>query len=349
MGDLNELVKKHRELDFLLSKASSGKHFISDWNCVHPFYLEHFENLEITKNEIKKYNYIRTNEHLTQLISDFHESNENLKFSLQEIITSNGTKTIISALFVWLKMQNITEVYYIPPVYFTFHYFASIYGIELRPITKSHLYEEKPTLNFPDKKSLLIVTDPIWYAGFSVDKKIINDIVDWQKKTMSTIIVDGSFQYFKWNCSKEENTSLFNKENTFRIICPSKIVATHGYRFSYLILPEKHYEDVDFILDNLSGSSNPYDIKFAIKCMEILTDEKSNNALIIHTKSIYERLLTDDIISSSIVPNAGYFIFAKLNKNNDKFSSMDGKYFEQERYTDYVRINLLSPAIKELF
>ncbi len=174
-------------------------------------------------------------------------------------------------------------------------------------------------------------------------------IINWQQSTQSTIIIDGSFQYFKWNGQSLENASRLDKTKTFRLVCPTKAIATHGFRFSYLLLPEKLYDPFDYILDNLSGSSSAHDILSAEKCMNILSKKKRNTELVEYTKKRYQELFMKKIISNAITPDCGYFIFAKLNKKYEKmFQYMDGRYFEQKKYENYVRINLLSSSIQKL-
>jgi aspartate/methionine/tyrosine aminotransferase len=349
MDDLKSLADKHRELDFLIEGGRNLKPFISDWNCDHPFFKEILKSTKVKPRELSKYNYIRGEDDLTALISQFHQNNGETKYSLEEILTSHGSTTIISAFFIWLKSEGIKEIYYIPPVYFTFHFFANIYDIKLRPITKSHLFENNAQLNLPNKKSILIITDPIWYCGYAVPETYINLISQWQKKTKSTIFVDGSFQYLKWKGVKFELSSIFEKEKTFRLVCPTKAIAVHGLRFSYLLLPRKLYNTFDFILDNLMGSSNPYDIEFSKKCMRLMNTKKANNDLINYTSNIFRMLQDKRMISTEILPNCGYFVFAKLNKKVNSFEAMDGNYFEQQKYKGYVRINILSKKIENLF
>ncbi|HWY10445.1 MAG TPA: aminotransferase class I/II-fold pyridoxal phosphate-dependent enzyme [Bacteroidia bacterium] len=349
MDDLKSLANKHRELDFLIEGNKNLKPFISDWNCEHPFYKEETETIKVKPKNLTKYNYIRGEDDLTELISEFHLNSGEPKYSLDEILTSHGSTTIISAFFIWLKSEGIKEVYYIPPIYFTFHFFASIYDISFRPVTKSHLFESNPQLNLPNKKSVLVLTDPIWYCGFIVPETQINFILKWQERTKSTVFVDGSFQYFKWDCSKHEHSSIFIKDRTFRLVCPTKTIAIHGLRFSYLLLPKKLYNTFDFILDNLMGSSNPYDVEFSKKCMKILCSKKNNIDLIKYTHSIFHKLQDKQAIFTEIQPNCGYFVFAIPCKKNNSFDSMDGNYFEQQKYEKHVRINLLGSKIKKLF
>jgi|ERR1043165_340929 aspartate/methionine/tyrosine aminotransferase len=349
MLDLNSLVAKHRELYLLLDSFKGEKKFISDWNCEHPFYSEIFSAITLSGSEIKNYNYIRAHDDLTQLISNFHLERENVTYSLDSILTSNGSATHISSFFVWIKTQGLKYVYYAPPLYYTFHFLAKIFEVELRPIARKHMFDRTLDLNLPASKCALIITDPIWYSGSPVGKEIIDKISQWQIRTQSTIFVDGSFQYFKWNGEKTEYSSTFCNDNTFRLVCPSKALGTHGLRFSYLLLPERYYETFDFILDGILGSSSAFDISFAKACMNILLSPQSNSQLINYTQTTYQDLIENELIKTVIIPECGYFTFAEVNHTIAMDSvTMDGSFFEQNAYRNYKRINLLNPYLRKL-
>ncbi len=82
--------------------------------------------------------------------------------------------------------------------------------------------------------------------------------------------------------------------------------------------------------------------------MELLISKESNNALISYTRKIHQNLLDKKIISSPINPDCGYFVFAKINeKDKNLFSFMNGEYFEQKKYPDHIRINLLNKAFQK--
>ncbi len=347
MHDLDELVKQHKKLYEYLD-SSSKREFISDWNCIHPFYQDLF-SVGDEKIGVQHYNYVRADDDLSTLIAAFHKQNDLATYALNQILVSNGSATVISALFIWLKATGVEYIYYVPPLYYTFHFFSKLFGIALRPVTKDQLLNNDIILNLPDKKCILVITDPIWYAGCEVKNRPLMQLTEWQHKTGSKIFIDGSFQYFKWNKKKKESTSEFDPQNTFRLICPTKAIGMHGFRFAYLLLPQEYYPVFDFILDNMSGSSNAYDILFAKKCMQVLCSEKSNNELINYTSDIFEQLMEKNIISTSIIPECGYFIFAELlSPDKSRFATMDGRYFEQPDFENYVRINLLGNSIQDL-
>ncbi|HEV7780804.1 MAG TPA: hypothetical protein VGO58_06040 [Chitinophagaceae bacterium] len=172
---------------------------------------------------------------------------------------------------------------------------------------------------------------------------------EWQGSTGSTIIVDGSFQYFKWDGSKLEISSKLDKQKTLRLICPTKAIATHGFRFSYLLVSHDKYDGFDYILDNICGSSTYSDIADSTKCMEILLSQKSNSDLVAYARNQFQKLRDSDAVEDVIEPDSGYFIFGRLNKRyRNRFRVMEGEYFQQKNYPDYVRINLLSSCVNKI-
>jgi len=63
----------------------------------------------------------------------------------------------------------------------------------------------------------------------------------------------------------------------------------------------------------------------------------------------YEMLIDGRIIETSIIPNCGYFIFARVLRGlPEGYLQIDGSYFEQSGYPGYAKINLLSPAVRLL-
>jgi aspartate/methionine/tyrosine aminotransferase len=349
MRDLGAIINRHRDLDLLLA-GKTNDDFISDWDGQHPFYKEDFSPEKISIGDIQGYNYIRGDLLLKEKITTFHEIRDHEQYTINEILPIAGSTTGILAFITWLRIQGITEIYYVPPLYFTFHYFFKILDINVRPVSSRQMIDEtKKKINWPSKKCVLIVTDPVWYAGVSLKAEFIEEIKRWQQTTGSYLFVDGSFQYLSWKGFGTELSGSFDKSLTFRLICPTKALATHGFRFSYLLIPQDHYDNLDFILDNSTGSSSIFDIRCSHIAMDILNSKTSNSLLANYISMQYSALLDRGIVETLIAPNCGYFVFAKIDqKIAVNFKTMDGKYFEQGRYKDYVRINLLSNSVQKL-
>jgi len=335
-----DLLDKHRTLDHVI-RDDKGKVFISDWYCYHPFIDEFTDGIEITPQQKQDYVFYSDDNELTNLISKMHKKFDNKNYLNSEILPGDGSTPFIAAFCLWLLKNDIKEVYYLPPMYYTFYYFLELFKIKARPISSKQVYETNVNINLPNKKTILIVCDPIWYVGQSVKKELIYQINEWQKQTKSYIFVDGSFQYMQWSESGYEETAIFNKEYTFRLICATKFLALHGYRFSYLLLPDNLYEEILYLYANNIGSTNAYNPVFAKKAISVMLQENSNTKLTNFIKDIYNELVHKGSIETKLEPNCGYFIFAKVIKNIDSFHSMTQEYFEQKTFPNYARINLL--------
>jgi aspartate/methionine/tyrosine aminotransferase len=206
-------------------------------------------------------------------------------------------------------------------------------------------------MHLPDKKSVLVVCDPIWYSGTILPEEVVDELCLWQKKTGSIVFVDGSFQYMRWGGIHRELTSKLDYELTFRLICPTKALAIHGFRFSYLIMPQNYRDAIRYIFANTHGPTTAHNLRFAKCAMSLLTNGDSNRQLLRYIEKTYHKLVDMGYITTNIEPNSGYFMFAKLlipEPKNIRHLVMDGVFFEQERYPDYVRINLLAPDVASL-
>jgi hypothetical protein len=101
--------------------------------------------------------------------------------------------------------------------------------------------------------------------------KLVTAIRKWQKNTNSTVFVDGSFQYSRWNGVKREATASLDPMLTVRLICPTKIVAAHGFRFSYALLPSSLLEEYKHIYSNIFGSASLESIAFGRAAAKIMS------------------------------------------------------------------------------
>jgi len=335
-----DLLDKHRTLDHSI-RDEKGKVFISDWYCYHPFIEEFTDGIEITSQQKQDYVFYSDDEELASLISQMHKKFDKKSYNISEILPGDGSTPFISAFCLWLLKNDIKEVYYVPPMYYTFYYFLEIFKIKAKPVSGQQVYEKNVSLNLPQKTTVLIICDPVWYVGQSIKKDFIKQIDKWQKQTKSFIFVDGSFQYMQWSNNRYEETSIFDNEYTFRLICATKFLALHGYRFSYLLLPSKFYEEMLYLYANNVGSTNAYNPVFAKKAISIMLQKNSNIKLTKFIKSIYNELISNNSVQTEITPNCGYFMFGEVIKNIDTFHSMTQEYFEQKKYPNYARINIL--------
>jgi aspartate/methionine/tyrosine aminotransferase len=180
-----------------------------------------------------------------------------------------------------------------------------------------------------------------------VHERQIERIARWQRRTGSLVLVDGTFQYARWDRgSRREPTSRLEPDRTFRIVCPTKSLAVHGTRFAYLLLPPQHRQSLRYACANITGATSAANERFALRIMEVLDSDESNDALVAHIQSERHRLLESGVIRSEAAPpEAGYYTFAVLNDESMKEAIvMDQRFFGLHDLVAHVRVNLLYPG-----
>jgi hypothetical protein len=148
---------------------------------------------------------------------------------------------------------------------------------------------------------------------------------------------------------KSELCALFDPERTMRLVCPTKALATHGYRFAYALLPKAMHGPSAHIYANIYGSATVDNLAFARIVPELLSSGTITGPLMRQVAERHRLLRTRGAISAPWQPSCGYFIFEQIAVNlTGGTLLMDGSYFEQKRYPNYRRINLLSPSLQML-
>ena len=206
-----DLLDKHRALDHTI-RNDKGKLFISDWYCYHPFIENFTKDISATNQQKQDYIFYSDDFELKKNISNMHIRFDKKDYNYKnEILPGDGSTPFIASFCLWLLKNNINEIYYVPPMYYTFYYFFELFKIKARAVSAFQAYEKQASLNLPNKRTVLIICDPIWYVGQSLKKDFILEINEWQQKTKSFIFVDGSFQYMQWQKNRYELSSIFVK------------------------------------------------------------------------------------------------------------------------------------------
>jgi aspartate/methionine/tyrosine aminotransferase len=294
-----------------------------------------------------KYYYLSEDATISESLNEFHHSVDQI--SPESFLCGAGSSTIIFTFCAWLKEQNITEVHYIQPMFFSVHHALKLFGIRAQPINSRHAFERGFRIHLPTEKSVLLLTDPIWYAGLSIAEHVIQEICEWQKKTQSLVFVDGSFQYAKWNGIMHEATAMLDTARTVRLICPTKALAAHGYRFAYASVPAEMRTTMAYIYSNIYGSASIESLAFGRALPDVIINRDICNALTRSIATRHKALRSDQTITSDWEADSGYFVYEKILRPlpaNTKL--LGGPFFEQKRYKHHVRINLLSPSMELL-
>lgn len=339
----------YERLAFDLDDGDAG-HFLSGWQCENPYVSDFLDLLKEKSSSIdyRKYQYFDEDEKLPEKILNLHSLFDGQR--PQEVLCASGSTSLLYAFVTYLKRLKVKKVYYISPIYFTLHVAFELYDIESVPVTTKQPFENDFLLNLPEESSsILFLTDPIWFTGTKFKNETIDEIINWQKRTSSFVFIDGSLQYLPWDGILNERTANLDPKLTFRLVCPSKQLSIHGYRFSYLLLPKLHERGMAWTYANIAGPASADSIIFAHEAINAIVDRNIPNKLMRAASEKYLQLHTNKVIESVLSPECGYFVFEKIKcKLPRGYTVMDGKYFDLKNYQDYIKINLLSPSINIL-
>jgi len=342
-----EILQLHEDLEVKFGDGNGGD-FLFGWQSVNPFASELLAAVKQRADEIDytKYSYMESDSELASEVAALHDALDRVKPDAVFCAASGGA-SILFAFSYWLARNDINEIYYIPPIYFTLLNGLRQFRIRARALGGYHCFEREFHLTLPPKKTVLVLADPVWYAGIPVPQNIIQEVAAWQEMTGSLVFVDGSFQYMRWDHQVDEPTATFNPSNTIRLVCPTKSLVVHGYRFAYALLPSATKPKLSNCYTNIAGSSSADNVAFAFEAVRAMRDRNLTEKLISRAASRHADLRRRHIIESPLAPQTGYFVFEKINVplgDNDHLR-MDGRYFGQPRFPHHARMNLLSTKI----
>ena len=344
-----EILKLHEELETKFGDGGGGD-FLFGWQSENPFAAELLAatKMRATAIDYTKYSYMETDDTLRQAVLSLHEHFDGERPEDAFCAASGGTAILFSFGY-WLARIGIKEVYYVPPIYFTLLNSLRQFGIRARAVSGRHAFEAGFSMNLPTKETVLIVADPIWYAGLPVPEAVIDELRAWQNKTDSLIFVDGSFQYMRWDDRLFEPSAKFKRTRTIRLVSPTKSLVVHGYRFGYVLLPASITSKFSNSYTNVCGPAAADNIAFAHEAVRAILGRTTTEPLIDRARGRHSELRRRGVIESSLQPASGYFVFEKLNVPvPDDNLRMDGRYFGQPRYPGYTRMNLLSTKFHSL-
>lgn len=343
--DLAFLLQRHAELEARFGDGEGGR-FLSGWQCENPWsgHIRELVDDQCHQIDSGQYLYLDSDTLTKQALSQFHQRVDGVV--PHSMLCGNGASSIIFTFCAWLRQKNILEVFYVPPLYFSLHFALRLFGVRARAVSGKHAFESEFSINLPSQGAVLLLADPIWYAGIPLPNDLIESLVRWQQRTQSLVFIDGSFQYASWDCQRVELSSKFDPKQTVRLICPTKALASHGYRFAYAMLPESMHATCAHIYANIYGSSSIENFAFARIAPAAMMDGTIVKALMRLASDRHQSLRARRKISAPWQPSCGYFVFEQVFADlSESVPLMDGSFFEQKRYPDYRRINLLSPSL----
>ena len=341
-----QLNAHYESLAFELGDGDKGR-FLSGWQCVNPYADDFLARVRARTAALDPvgYSYFDDERPLVTATLALHEQLDGQ--APPHAFCGSGATSLLFGFANYLRFLGVQEVLFVPPMYFTFRIALDRFGIRTTPVSDVHPFEPGFALNLPmTRGSVLILTDPIWYVGRPVGKALIDQIAAWQRETSSMVLVDGSLQYLGWGGERGEDTAALDPTLTFRLVCPSKQLSVHGYRFAYVLLPLAHKQGFAWTYTNMMGPANVASIAFAYEALEHLVTGDIPARLVRQVSEAHGRLRASGAISSPFDPSCGYFVFEQIDAPlPEGYLVVDGRYFEQPRYPTHVKINLLSPSL----
>jgi hypothetical protein len=330
--------------------ARGSRIFISDWDGSHPYaaqYLDYLQQISRPPWDLTAYAPMEC----TGLVAGIRALHEKFgEGSLEgiDILVGDGSMALLSALCLWLTEHEIHDVYYIPPLHWGIAHQLKI--LRLRPFSVSslHAFEEGFLMRLPQRKSVLFLSDPVWYAGRRLTDEHVRILREWQESTGSLILVDGTFQYLQWDGSRRERTADLAPDRTFRLVCPTKYLLINGFRCAYLLMPRAHGDELTRLYDSMHGAPAVPNLMFAERVVEVMRTSEGNMPLVRHAITNYERIVATGALSHHIPPECGYFLFGKVNVPGDRILMLDQAHFELKGYPECVRVNLLNQRVMDL-
>lgn len=348
MTNAQVLLDAHHQLDFDC-RDRRGRVFISDWYCEHPFIREIIPPTPMapTSSDVANYYFQNDGKELHGKIQKFHERRNEEGYEPGCIFVSAGLTPLITAQMFMLRRRGIRKVYYVRPLYYTYYFQAASLGIELIAVNEEPqiAVNDQETLDLPtEPDQWLLLCDPVWYMGKPVSHGSIAQVREWQERTSGFVMVDGGFQYQKWNDPfGAEDSAWLIRDRTMRNVCPTKSVAVHGPRFAYSLIPSEMFEELRYCYSNTSGAGSIFDRDAANWIMDWLNRSESNAPLLTFMKNRHEALVSLGLIEDPLGAEASYFCFVKASGDPSRFIAMDEKFFDATGFAGYIRFNLLLP------
>lgn len=339
----------HQQLDHTLAARRNGR-FISGYDTTHPFvraYLGDIGARNGLERDASQYNFAQDQDELIRSIQAFHRVTDHVEYRGDEILVSAGSSPLILSILTWISQRGLDAVHYFRPLYHAFYFWSNVLKLPLLPLAEEPLWDDRAEFNLPERQRVLLLTDPVWFAGRAVGLSTIEALRRWQERTDSVVIVDGTFQYLSWAWPLRcERSATLIRERTIRLVCPTKSLALHGIRYAYLLGPANILRTLRWICDNVTGSASAVDLWLARRIMQVLAGPDGNRDLVAHIAARYRLLLDTGFIREPVrEPECGYYIFGKLGRAAPEDLLMNGSYFEVDGHRDYVRVNVLSPDI----
>ena len=347
-GLLFSELDAHDRLGEVLRKEP-GRTFVSDWNGEHPFaaqFLGELAGVPIGQlGALGTYSHMDEDPELADAIAELHARRYGeSSVTERNCVPGAGATSFLTTLLMYQFLDGIRDVAYLPPMYYNAAWWVRRLGFGVRRVAKDVDFSGRAELRLPRSRCLLWLTDPVWFAGVPVREETVDAIAAWQRRTRSPVIIDGTFQYMGWTGVGAETTARLDRDLTFRLVCPTKALALHGFRFAYAIVPERHAMRFAELHGRLHGAAGLADRRFAHCAVRVLGSDDGALPLMRFAQGQYQHLMSSRAVTAAVPPRTGYFLFARPAAPASRYTGMGIGCFGGTGYRGFVRINLLSIA-----
>lgn len=343
------LERLYRNLAFELGDGGQGD-FLSGWQCVNPLAVEFTKRVKARSATLNhaRYAYFDERSDLVLAILEHHRLVDTK--APEAAVLGSGTTALLTAFVAFLGELGVRRVFAVDPLFLALQLALRRFRIDLEVSSELQPFERGFTLNLPQERgAVLLLTDPIWYTGLAIPEDTILAIRDWQEEYDGLVFVDGSLQYMSWGGENAERTSCLDPQRTFRLVCPAKQLAIHGYRFSYILLPAKWEQSFSWIYTNTIGPASVDSIAFGLEAVSAIRDSTLPKRVASIASSRHQFLRQERRITAEWNPDRGYFVFEKILKSLPSDTLLLGpEYFGLDGHEGFAKINLLSPSLRVL-
>ncbi|MEU1671076.1 aminotransferase class I/II-fold pyridoxal phosphate-dependent enzyme [Streptomyces roseifaciens] len=343
MLELHEHIEAERQ-------QPGARVFLSDYNGGHPYVERYLGPLAHTAPrhlaDITRYAGLDEDLDLRSKIAAMHQRYDGVAYGERNVVPAGGSSSVLGTFVTWLAVNGHRRIHYVAPVYYKLAYLLRRFGIEPVPVASGHAYQPEFDLSLPEERTVLVLTDPVWYAGRRVPAEVLDVIAAWQQATGSLVFVDGTFQYMPWDGRPGEASALLPAEHTLRMVCPTKYLSLHGYRCAHLLVPAALRQELADLHINLHGDVAVSDRLFAHRAADLMIGH-GNGDLVGHIRDNHARITASGALAARTPVETGFFLFGRPRVPHRWFLALDERYFELDGHPGYVRINLLNPTALE--
>ncbi|MEU1818454.1 aminotransferase class I/II-fold pyridoxal phosphate-dependent enzyme [Streptomyces roseifaciens] len=343
MLELHEHIEAERQ-------QPGARVFLSDYSGGHPYVERYLGPLAHTAPrhlaDITRYAGLDEDLDLRSKIAAMHQRYDGVAYGERNVVPAGGSSSVLGTFVTWLAVNGHRRIHYVAPVYYKLAYLLRRFGIEPVPVASGHAYQPEFDLSLPEERTVLVLTDPVWYAGRRVPAEVLDTIAAWQQATGSLVFVDGTFQYMPWDDRPGEASALLPAEHTLRMVCPTKYLSLHGYRCAHLLVPAALRQELADLHINLHGDVAVSDRLFAHRAADLMI-RHGNADLVGHIRDNHARFTASGALAAWTPVETGFFLFGRPRVPHRWFLALDERYFELDGHPGHVRINLLNPTALE--